>query len=93
VKPIHGKAVDYHSLGDARQRKGDLAGAIADYTKGIELNPHDVACYHSRGDARLDKKDLEGAIADFTKAIELKPIFYSKSRKSGCLTREAIARK
>jgi len=73
VKPTRRRPVDYHSLGDARQSKGDLEGAIAEYTKGIELNPHDVACYHSRGDAKLDKKDLEGAIADFTKAIELKP--------------------
>ena len=67
-----GDAVDYLHRGDAKQSKGDPAGP-PDYTKGIKLNPHDVACYHSRGDAKLDKKDLEGAIADFTKAIELKP--------------------
>jgi tetratricopeptide (TPR) repeat protein len=73
VKPVHGKAVDYHQLGDARQDKGDWNGAIAAYTKAIELAPDDEVAYRNRGDARQGKADWEAAIADYTKAIELAP--------------------
>ena len=55
------------------KRKGDLDGAIADYTKAIELKPDDAGAYNNRGNAKQTKGDLDGAIADYTKAIELKP--------------------
>jgi TonB family protein len=53
--------------------KRDFDGAIADYTKAIELKPDDSAACEHRGDAKAFKSDLDGAIADFSKAIELKP--------------------
>ena len=31
---------------------GDYYGAIADYTKAIELNPDDAAAYYNRGIAK-----------------------------------------
>jgi tetratricopeptide (TPR) repeat protein len=73
VKPVHGKAVEYHQLGDARQDKGDWNDAIAAYTKAIELAPDDAYNYHQRGDAKRSENDFAGAIADYTKAIKLKP--------------------
>lgn len=73
VKSIHSQAIDYHNLGDARQSKGDLDGAIAAYTKAIELEPDDAYNYLRRGDEKRSKNDWEGAIVDYTKAIELKP--------------------
>ncbi len=51
----------------------DYEGAIADYTKAIELNPNDAVYYNNRGDARKELRDYSGAIADYTKAIELNP--------------------
>ncbi len=36
-------AEDYFTRGSAEQAKGDLDGAIADYTKAIVLIPDDVA--------------------------------------------------
>ena len=52
---------------------GDLDGAIADYTKAIELDPNDLDSHNNRGLARQAKGDFDGAIADHTKAIELNP--------------------
>ncbi|MBI2899966.1 MAG: tetratricopeptide repeat protein, partial [Planctomycetes bacterium] len=50
-----------------------LDGAIADYTKAIELDPRNGRTYDNRADAKKAKGDLDGAIADYTKAIELDP--------------------
>lgn len=63
----------YLSRGDARWKKGNLDGAIADYTKAIELDPSFAAAYFNRGAVRNRKDDSEGAMADYSKAIELNP--------------------
>ena len=60
-------ADDFFNSGLARQTKGDLDGAIADYSKAIELNPKIAEAYNNRGLARYDKEDFDGAIADYTK--------------------------
>jgi tetratricopeptide (TPR) repeat protein len=51
--------------------KRDLNGAIADFTRAIELDPKDDAAYYNRAQAKRLKKDAAGAIADYTRAIEL----------------------
>ena len=43
------KAEDYYGRGLARQEKGDLEGAIADFDKAIEILPKYAAAYGSRG--------------------------------------------
>ena len=45
-------AAGYLSRGNARWQKGDLEGAIADYTKAIELDPNSADGYYNRGVAR-----------------------------------------
>ncbi len=60
-------------IGNAKQAKGDLDGAIDDYNRAIEINPIDIDAYSYRGIAKARKGDLEGAIADYTRAIELNP--------------------
>ena len=56
-----------------KYKQGDYQGAIADYTKAIEINPQDVGAYTNRGIAKNGLKDYQGAIADWTKVIELIP--------------------
>jgi len=56
----------YYNRAIARHLKGDLDGAIADYTKAIELNPDYELAYLNRGRAKHDKSNLDGAIADCT---------------------------
>jgi tetratricopeptide (TPR) repeat protein len=63
------KAEDIVNRGLAKQRKGDLDGAIADYTKAIELKPDLAVAYVNRGNAKQAKSDLDGAIADFTGSV------------------------
>ena len=53
--------------------KHDWDGAIAEFSKAIELAPTDTRAYNTRGMAKKNKGDLDGAIADFSKAIELDP--------------------
>ena len=50
-----------------------MAGAIADYTVAIELDPQSARAYKNRGDARLFLEDYAGAIADFDVAVALNP--------------------
>ena len=55
-----------------KAENGDSAGAIVDYTKSIEIDPHKVA-YYNRALSKQKLNDFSGAIADYTKAIELDP--------------------
>ena len=63
-------AVDYFNRGVAEKAKGNLEGAIADYTRAIELDPKYAAAYFHRGIAKQAKDDLKGAIGDINGAIE-----------------------
>jgi tetratricopeptide (TPR) repeat protein len=62
--PISGRGV-------ARLRKGDLDGAIADFTKVLARNPRDADAYYNRGLARGNKGDRDEAIKDLQKAADL----------------------
>ena len=66
-------AEDFARRGNTRSEQGELDGAIADFTKAIELDPGLAEAYTNRGIARGRTGDLDGAIADHTKTIELKP--------------------
>ncbi len=66
----------YYDRANARNCRGDNAGAIADYTKAIELGlrPREMflAC-GNRGIARVDMEDIDGAMEDFTAVINADP--------------------
>lgn len=51
----------------------DVEGAIADFTRAIEIDPKHARAWCSRGIARWTAGDGPGAIADFTRAIEIDP--------------------
>ncbi len=57
----------------ARQRLGDVDGAIADLGLAIRLDPGSAKAYFNRGNARKAKGDLDGSIADYDEAIRLNP--------------------
>jgi tetratricopeptide (TPR) repeat protein len=58
--------------GDARARQGDVEGAIADFTRSLELAPTGTAYLH-RARARRRKLLLDLALLDLAKAEELDP--------------------
>ena len=66
-------AATYGSRGTAKERKGDLDGAMADYNQAIKLNPKNASAYNNRGNAKTKKGDLNGAMADYNQAIKLNP--------------------
>jgi tetratricopeptide (TPR) repeat protein len=66
-------AREYCNRGVAKQRSGDLDGAIADYNKSIELNPHSTTPFNNRGLVKMAKGDLDGAMADYERALQISP--------------------
>lgn len=73
-------ADDFSQRGISRFEKHDFDGAIADFTKAIELNGQQLEfCFFFRGIALYRRGRTEEAIADLTKAITLKqhPRFYA----------------
>lgn len=90
------EATEQYNQGMKRQAAGDIAGAIAAYTRAIELDRKYADAYNNRGVAYLIQKDYTAAFADFTRSIELAPsdaaynnrgsIYFSQQK-----TEEAIA--
>jgi Tfp pilus assembly protein PilF len=67
-------ADEYSQRGMARFEKNDLDGAIADFTKAIEMNGKDQEfCYYFRGVAHYRKGNSNQAIVDLGKAIAINP--------------------
>ena len=64
-------AATYNDRGLAREKKGDLNGAIADFNEAIKLNPKNATAYKDRGNAKRRQGDLNGANADFNQASKL----------------------
>ena len=64
------KAGVYYDSGISRINLEDYYGAVADFTKAIELNPDLAEAYYNRGISKYYLEDYYGAIADYTKAIE-----------------------
>ena len=52
-------------------RRGDLDGAIADFSKAIELKPKFILAYADRGNAKKAKGDQAGAEEDIAQANKL----------------------
>ncbi|MFB6182413.1 MAG: tetratricopeptide repeat protein [Candidatus Magasanikbacteria bacterium] len=59
-----------------KSQQGDKEGAIADYTRVIEVGnetDNKTQALSNRGTLKYEKGDLEGATSDFSAAIELDP--------------------
>ena len=66
-------ARQYFNQGVEKYEAGNSQGAIADFTKAIEINPQDAGAYSNRGSAKDDLGDYQGAIVDYDKALEINP--------------------
>ncbi len=73
-------AIFYFNRGNNKDDAGDYYGAIADYTKAIELSPNHpkiFMMYSNRALSKGNLKDYYGAISDYTKSIEIKENAYA----------------
>ncbi|MCD6308086.1 MAG: tetratricopeptide repeat protein, partial [Candidatus Latescibacteria bacterium] len=68
-----GKSRPYHYLGLARQRKGDIEGALAMYRRALEKDPGNAESLANIGLLRYDAGRYDEAAATFRKALGLKP--------------------
>jgi tetratricopeptide (TPR) repeat protein len=66
-------SVDYQNRGAGKLEQGDNAGALADLTQAIQLEPKNGDAYGLRGIAKDNLGDYDGAIADCTESIQLEP--------------------
>jgi dienelactone hydrolase/regulator of sirC expression with transglutaminase-like and TPR domain len=67
------EAAEQYNRGLERYRAEDMAGAIAAYTRAIELDRKYADAYNNRGVSYLLQKNYEAALADFNRSIELAP--------------------
>jgi tetratricopeptide (TPR) repeat protein len=63
----------YYQSGNVKRARGDYQGAIADYTRAIELNPKFDKAYFNRGLTKDNLGDYSAAIADYSKSLEILP--------------------
>jgi serine/threonine-protein kinase len=75
----------YMQRGLAKHRDGDLAGAISDYGKAIELVPVHAIAYFNRGVARQMQGDAGEAMLDYGRAIERQQAFADPYYNRACL--------
>lgn len=77
----------YLVLGETMYSMGDKDGAIAAFSKALQLKPKvlpkQASIYYHRGYTRESNGDTDGAIADFTMAVQLKPDFAQAYRFRG----------
>ena len=60
---------------DIKYKDRDIAGALADYSRAIDLDSRCAPAYFGRGQIRANKGQLPEAEADYTKAVESDPKF------------------
>ena len=58
-----------YNRGTRNAKTGNLAMAIEDFSKAIEIKPDDIMAYNNRGSAYAQQGEYIQAISDFTKAI------------------------
>ncbi len=85
LKPGYWMALFCRGLNAAE--RGDVARAIADWTRTLEINPRFVVGYYNRGLAYSRQGNAAAAIEDYTKAIELDatyaPSYVNRSQARG----------
>jgi TonB family protein len=70
-------------LGNAMFNKGDLEGAIAEYSKVLAVDPKSKYALFDRGLAYEKQNKQNLAIADYTKAIEIDPRYQTAFNSRG----------
>jgi tetratricopeptide (TPR) repeat protein len=67
---------DYNSRGVIKFGLKDYLGAVADFTKAIEIDPNNIHFYTNRADAYDQLRNWTNSISDYTRALETNPNTY-----------------
>lgn len=81
----------YGTRADLRLQDGNVAGALRDYDKLIELLPGEAWCSEARAHARYAALDWTGALRDFQVAIGLEPRESGEARLYAWLLRSRLS--
>jgi tetratricopeptide (TPR) repeat protein len=74
AEPSGSPTADFYFQSASNKRdSGDLGGAIADFTRALEVDPNRADAYIQRGKLHLKQRMFDRAVGDFTRAIELAP--------------------
>ncbi len=71
--PIPDSARAFANRGAAREKVGDLEGALQDLDRALELDPSYAVLHANRGVVREKLGDRQGALQDLDRALELDP--------------------
>jgi tetratricopeptide (TPR) repeat protein len=75
--------------GTSRQARGDLAGALADFTRALEAHSGCLEAWNNRGAIRHLLGDRAGALADFDQALKFRPD-YAEAYNNRGIVRHAL---
>src|SRR5262249_28152645 len=73
VESARQQAEVFHKRGISRMKLGELAAAITDYDRALQLRPDYAEAYANRATARQSGGDLNGAVADLEAALKVAP--------------------
>jgi len=66
-------AKDFNQRGTSKVQKGDVDGAIADFSQAVQLKRDYAMAYYNRGTVYASTGNVRAALADYTQVIALKP--------------------
>ena len=75
----------YLAQGDALYDQGNCAGAIAAYTRAVELDPESAEAYNNRAYTYMAQGDYARALPDLDIALELRPDYVNALMNRGDL--------
>ncbi|MEN6321237.1 MAG: tetratricopeptide repeat protein [Syntrophaceae bacterium] len=78
------RAVEWVEKAYADYHAGNKRGAIAEFSKAIELNPKYAEAYNGRGTLYNQLGKYDQAIDDFDKAMEINPKYAEAYNNQGC---------
>ena len=58
-------SIEYYNRGNSKANSNDYRGAIANYTKAIELNSQNAEAFYNRGIVKDNIEDYQGALVDY----------------------------
>src|SRR5918997_1596939 len=63
----------YMRRGLAREARGNVTGALADFNRALRLKPALAPAYYYRGNLHYKRGDYKAAISDYDRLVELDP--------------------